>query len=71
VLVLTVGVREDAPWLLQNWVDGVPPLGWHDTAGLCVCVRVCVCINLYVYLYIRGVCTPLRWHGTAGMCVCV
>ena len=26
-----VGVREDAPWLFQNWVDGVPPLGWHDT----------------------------------------
>ena len=26
-----VGVREDAPWLLQNWVNGVPPLGWHDT----------------------------------------
>lgn len=31
-----VGVREDAPWLLQNWVDGVPPLGWHDTAVYCV-----------------------------------
>jgi len=31
-----VGVREDAPWLLQNWVDGHPPLGWHDTAIYCV-----------------------------------
>ena len=31
-----VGVREDAPWLLQNWVDGHPPLGWHDTAVYCV-----------------------------------
>jgi len=30
-----VGVREDAPWLLQNWVDGHPPLGWHDTAIYC------------------------------------
>jgi len=27
-----VGVREDAPWLFQNWVNGAPPLGWHDTA---------------------------------------
>jgi len=30
-----VGVREDAPWLLQNWVDGAPPLGWHDTIIYC------------------------------------
>eukprot|EP00287_Rhodomonas_sp_CCMP768_P011254 CAMPEP_0196719470 /NCGR_PEP_ID=MMETSP1091-20130531/2424_1 /TAXON_ID=302021 /ORGANISM="Rhodomonas sp., Strain CCMP768" /LENGTH=511 /DNA_ID=CAMNT_0042060425 /DNA_START=44 /DNA_END=1579 /DNA_ORIENTATION=+ len=30
-----VGVREDAPWLLQNWVDGTPPLGWHDTIVYC------------------------------------
>jgi YidC/Oxa1 family membrane protein insertase len=31
-----VGVREDAPWLFQNWVDGHPPLGWHDTAIYCI-----------------------------------
>ena len=22
-------------WLTDNWVDGVPPLGWHDTAAFC------------------------------------
>jgi len=30
-----VGVREDAPWLLQNWQNGAPPLGWHDTIIYC------------------------------------
>mmetsp|Transcript_28397 Transcript_28397/g.66110 ORF Transcript_28397/g.66110 Transcript_28397/m.66110 type:complete len:542 (+) Transcript_28397:3-1628(+) len=31
-----VGVREDAPWLFQNWADGAPPLGWHDTLIYCI-----------------------------------
>lgn len=41
-----VGVREDAPWLLQNWVDGVPPLGWHDTAIYCVIPALLVIVQL-------------------------
>jgi YidC/Oxa1 family membrane protein insertase len=41
-----VGVREDAPWLLQNWVDGHPPLGWHDTAIYCVLPALVVVAQL-------------------------
>jgi len=22
-------------WLFKNWVDGTPPLGWHDTICFC------------------------------------
>lgn len=22
---------QTSDWLFKNWVDGVPPLGWHDT----------------------------------------
>jgi hypothetical protein len=30
----------------QNWVDGVPPLGWHDTAIYCVIPALLVIVQL-------------------------
>lgn len=33
---------EGLSWLTENWVNGVPPLGWHDT--LCYLVIPCILV---------------------------
>ncbi len=55
-----VGVREDAPWLLQNWVDGHPPLGWHDTAMYCIIPVLIVVAQIASTAYSKASAPPKK-----------
>ena len=61
-----VGVREDAPWLLQNWVDGAPPLGWHDTAIYCVLPVLIVLAQLASNAYTKATAPPKKMEEQKG-----
>jgi len=60
------GLREDAPWLLQNWVDGVPPLGWHDTLAYCAVPVMVVIAQLVSNAYTKATAPPKKPEEQQG-----
>lgn len=45
--------KEGMNWLTQNWIDGHPPLGWHDTLCYLTIPAILVCTQTFS-LYFLG-----------------